>query len=312
MRIVDERGLSEVIGFILILALLVVILSLYNLYVVPAQGREDEIAHMNDIRERFTAYKWSMDALWMNAPDHPAVKAGTYGVTISTPLILGTTGQISQGGLSFLPVLAPVGSSGAMIIDGDDGTITVTRNDAETLINVSLGSVRYASSNNYWVQQDYYYQMGGVFLSQDSGVVNRISPDLSIYNISNTAAISIVPIQINGDQYIAGSGGVRLDSRLRFMPQYFENAQEAQKIRVEVAVRSLKEAEAWERVFADTAVMNNVPSSWYTTGYSGDESMGRAFVEVEGPDSGTDMDVRVDIIRADFNVHLQNVATEIS
>ncbi|QXO93865.1 hypothetical protein KSK55_10965 [Methanospirillum purgamenti] len=40
---VSEDGLSEVIGFILILGLLVVVLSLYVTYVVPSEGRTHEI-----------------------------------------------------------------------------------------------------------------------------------------------------------------------------------------------------------------------------------------------------------------------------
>lgn len=307
-----DDGLSEVIGFVLLLGLIVVVFSLYVTYAVPAEGREIEIQHMNEVKTRFTAYKESMDTLWMNAPENPTGNSGTYGVTMSTSFDLGTIGTTTQGGVSLFPMLSPIGSSGTMIIDGSDGTLTITRNSIETLLEAPLGSIRYNSANNYWVQQDYYYQMGGVFLSQQSGVINKISPTFTIYNLSDIAAIQITPIRINGDQYITGSGSIRLDSRLQIQPQYYDIAQGAQSIKVEVDVGSLKEAKAWKRVFDDSATMNNVPSSWYETGYTGDESSGNAYIDIDGPESGTGVDVKIDIFRADYIVSLQNVATEIT
>ena len=55
-----ESGLSEVIGFVLIIGLLVVVASLYLTYGVPAQGRENEILHMNEVKDQFVEYKLSL------------------------------------------------------------------------------------------------------------------------------------------------------------------------------------------------------------------------------------------------------------
>lgn len=307
-----DDALSEVVGFVLLLGLIVVVFSMYVTYAVPAEGREIEIQHMNEVKTRFTAYKESMDALWMNAPENPTGTSGTYGVTMSTSFDLGTIGSTTQGGFSLFPMMSPIGSSGTMIIDGSEGILTITRNGIETLLEAPLGSIWYKSENIYWVQQDYYYQMGGVFLSQQSGVINKISPTFTLYNLSDIAAIQITPIKISGDQFITGSGSIRLDSRLQIQPQYFDIAQGARSVKVEVDVGSLKEAKAWERAFRDTATMNNVPSSWYETGYTGDDSSGNAYIDVEGPESGTGVDVKIDILRADYIVSLQNVATEIT
>jgi len=48
-----DDALSEVVGFVLLLAVIVVALSLYQVYGVPAAGREAEIAHMNQVKDRF-------------------------------------------------------------------------------------------------------------------------------------------------------------------------------------------------------------------------------------------------------------------
>ncbi|HOP66544.1 MAG TPA: hypothetical protein PLG61_02385, partial [Methanoregulaceae archaeon] len=62
----QETALSEVIGFILILAIITAAASLYIVYVVPAQGREAEIRHMEYISSEFTGYKIGIDSLWIN------------------------------------------------------------------------------------------------------------------------------------------------------------------------------------------------------------------------------------------------------
>jgi len=305
-----DDGLSEVVGFVLLLGLIVVVFSLYVTYAVPAEGREIEIQHMNEVKTRFTAYKEAMDELWMNAPDDPGGSTGTYGVTISTSFDLGTIGSTTSGGISLFPLLSPVGSSGTVRIDGSDGEIRVIKDGFDTILTAPLGSLKYESKNNYWVQQDYYYQMGGVFLSQQSGVINKISPAFTLYNKSDTAAMSLTPIRINGNQLITGSGSIRIDSRLQIQPKYFSVIEYADQIRIEIDVGSLKEAKVWERVFRDSATMNNVPASWYETGYSGDESTGTAYIDVVGPSTGITEDVNINIIRADYVVSLQNVATE--
>ena len=48
-----ESGLSEIVGFILILAAIVIAFALYGTFGIPAVGREGEIGHMNDVKDRF-------------------------------------------------------------------------------------------------------------------------------------------------------------------------------------------------------------------------------------------------------------------
>ena len=87
-----DLAVSEVIGFILLLAVIVTAFSLWMIYVVPANGREAEISHMNEVKDRFTDYKISLDSLWINNES---------GVTLSTSFNLGTGGGNTQVGGSF-------------------------------------------------------------------------------------------------------------------------------------------------------------------------------------------------------------------
>jgi hypothetical protein len=104
----SESALSEVIGFVLILAIITAAFSLYLVYGVPVQGRENEITHMNDIKDQFVSYKLGVDSLWTN---------GQTGIALSTSFPLGTASQTTQGTSGILPVLQPIGSSGTLAIN---------------------------------------------------------------------------------------------------------------------------------------------------------------------------------------------------
>jgi hypothetical protein len=115
-----EAGLSEVIGFVLIIGLIVVIASLYLTYGVPAQGRDNEIVHMTQVKDQFIEYKLNLDSLFINN------KVGT---TVSNSFTLGTAGGYTQGVLSFIPLMSPMRSSGVIAINdraGDPETLSFT------------------------------------------------------------------------------------------------------------------------------------------------------------------------------------------
>ena len=102
-----ENGLSEVVGFVLILGVLVLVFSLYLTYGIPAQGRENEILHMNEVKDQFVSYKLSLDSLLDNN------KIGS----ASNSFYPGNRWGYTQGMMSFVPVLSPVSSTGVIAIN---------------------------------------------------------------------------------------------------------------------------------------------------------------------------------------------------
>jgi hypothetical protein len=113
----SENALSEVIGFILILVVVMTACSLYLTYSVPVQGRENEILHMNEIQDQFVTYKIGVDALWTNSQ---------VGTAMSTTFNLGTAGTATQGGgFSIIPVMNPVPSSGTIALNQRQEVLTV-------------------------------------------------------------------------------------------------------------------------------------------------------------------------------------------
>lgn len=136
-----EKALSELIGFILLLALLVLVASLYITYVVPAQGREGEIAHMDYIKGQFLDYKIGTDALWLNQEK---------GVPIAQAIILGTQGTKTSGMFAGFQLFSPIFSSGDLSVHHgppSERLITTVTNPLYSRSFISKdGGSHYASS----------------------------------------------------------------------------------------------------------------------------------------------------------------------
>ena len=257
-----DDGLSEVVGFVLILGVIVVALSLYQVYGVPAAGREAEIQHMNAVKDRFVDYKISLDSLWINSVN---TTRSAEGVTLSTSFDLGTMGGSTQGGGILFPVFSPVPSGGTVAVNNYQDNLTILRNDTVVVGPYPMGEVAYQSSNNYWIQQRYIYQMGGLFLKQDSGTTARLSPPISVYVVNTSSAgsleyrlkVEIAAIQILGGQEIGGQGAARVDTRLREGVTRYTFAA-GENITVTVDAHDEPTAKAWQQVFIDAAKRDGV------------------------------------------------------
>jgi hypothetical protein len=115
-----DSALSEVVGFVLIIALIMAAFSLYLTYGVPAQGRESEILHMNEVKDQFIDYKTGLDSLANN---------NKVGATVSNAFTLGTEGGYTEGMMSFIPIMSPQRSGGTISINRrttSPETLTIT------------------------------------------------------------------------------------------------------------------------------------------------------------------------------------------
>ncbi len=138
----NDAGLSEVIGFVLILALITAAFSLYLVYGVPTIGRENEILHMDVVKDQFSDYKIGLDSLFSN---------NLVGTSMSNSFSLGTGGGYTQSSNSLFPILSPVSSGGIFMINRRTTfpeTLTITSN---SLILNSTGrtSITLPAQANY-------------------------------------------------------------------------------------------------------------------------------------------------------------------
>ena len=52
-----------------------------------------------------------------------------------------------------------------------------------------MGSLSYHTDNFYWIQQNYYYKLGGIFLEQPGeGVSVKVAPPIAIYGVRKSTA----------------------------------------------------------------------------------------------------------------------------
>jgi hypothetical protein len=299
-----DRALSEVVGFVMILGVIVVGLSIYQVYFVPAEGREDEIVHMGVVNERFTDYKVSLDSLWIN---------NWTGSTLSTSFDLGTGGSNTQNAGWSINLFAPVYSTGTVKVNQRNENMTINWTQSGSIYDgykFTMGEVEYISGNNYWIQQSHYYQMGGVFLTQENenGSTVRISPPLSIYQVKRnetalpTAKIVLTAIQIEeGNQIISGGGPVRIDTRLKegiVRDSYYD----LKKITLAVNATDEQTARMWERIFYETVQKSQMPSTWYSINSTGTSTT----LDIWGNTSSTGVDL--DLTRVRYGVSVQSLA----
>ncbi|MEN6518318.1 MAG: hypothetical protein ABFC38_08995 [Methanospirillum sp.] len=285
----NEDALSEIVGFVLILALVVVASTLYLLYVVPAEGREDEITHMNQVQDRFVSYKTSVDGLWMRSLAEFSA-TGTKGVSLSTSFDLGTGGGNTQSSGIFLSFMKPIGTAAKMRTQLDSSTdpgrptterigLTVDGNeqlaymDGEGVVRDTrpMGSLGYYTDNYYWIQQNYFYKLGGVFLEQPGeGVSVKVAPPIAIYGVRSGTGedapivpkISISLINITDpSSTVGGTGPLRVETRLReSLSEPFHND------KVENVTLLIKcpddpnhiWPDAWRQVFVDAAMQSDL------------------------------------------------------
>jgi len=316
----DDVALSEVIGFVLLLALVVAVLSLYMVYVVPINGREDEIAQMNRINEQFTDYKFTLDNIRTSM-----LVNNLSPVMTSTSFNLGTGGGNTQAGGFFLYMLQPVSSSATILINTTGDTFDINSSSYDNSAGdkgefpLNITSFEYRSNNKYWIQQKYSYQLGGVFLAQDDGITNRISPLISFTNSANkSVVVNIAPVQVVGGGSLSGNGPARVDTRQRIRPKYnISTDPYIANTWVNLSFSSADNATAaaWLNIFRDIALREQLDSSAYKTGSAWNSGSKRTTVFINITGSNPDpqwKDVSLYVQRAEFYVALNNIASGVT
>lgn len=343
-RPLAEGGISEVVGFVFILAVVVGGLSLYLIYGVPVLGREAEISHMDDVRGWFVDYKTGIDQLWLNSPAVP---------NNSTPYVPGdlaplldrkalysiSTGQVTlrrvinagaiqERGfvLRYLPILAPIPASAEVSVRTDENfTVSGWRNGVEVLRwNKSAPALVYSSHNNYWLQQEYYYQLGGVFLRQwdPNGKVPETvmvvqSPPFSVFppDVGDTGYQTMAGLVVANLNVTKGGFGsrspIRVETRLAADPLPLESSDikqpyEFSNVSLTFEGKNDQSALAWSTVFNGSAERNGINSSYYNVSLSGPV----ARIDILGYETNPNIaDVQFGALEASYIMKLENVPT---
>jgi len=333
----ESEALSEVVGFILIIAIVMAAISLYITYVVPSQGREDEIQKMTQVRDWFIGYKTQVDTLWLNSPPVVPFKYTRYAGALS-PIIVDRQGffSSSSGGTTlssvldpatgrgttparmFIPMLAPIRSSARISIPDYGETfsidaINVTNPAGSENRTLNLTGLEFQSENNYWIQQTYTFQNGGVFLVQNStgnqtdptsaDISVLAYPALSIVNATSNPEVNIMLVNLAGTEEgaLGTSSPVMVRTWLNDPPNYTITNRTFSSVTLNAGTRSPSYAKMWVDTF-DNAVRNGLPSNETSAGPHAifTNNNRDAQIYLTG-------NVTLTVSQANYTAHLQNV-----
>lgn len=138
-----DDGVSEVVGFILILALIIVVVAIWGVYTSSAEGAEQESENSIHILEQMSDLKYGMDLLW----EANGTGMNTTGVQRSMMFSL-YPDMMSD---AFLPGMDIYPGSGTLRVVPSDTRITIKNDDSIPSIfteeNISM--LEYVTSYNY-------------------------------------------------------------------------------------------------------------------------------------------------------------------
>lgn len=182
----------------MIVALLSILFSMYLLYVVPLQGRDSEISHLESVKQQFVDIKSDIDSL---------IISNRTNMEVSRIIPLGTKGATQEGSFSIIPLQSFSASGGKLKIDKDSGTLisTVGSNSWYNVQKSGIKTNQVPSGN--WQNND--VDIGG-------GSLYSNSPDT--LNISYTTNSLSSPRVI-----LVNSSDNRWSVNITAIPRYVEN-----------------------------------------------------------------------------------------
>lgn len=154
IRQASDEGVTEIIGFVLIMGLVAVVLFIMALVVPPMTGAEMEGELALDAVEDISGLKYDMDLLW-EASTPPREASTLPNVTRSVLIQLSTP---KRGIVSMLPVFTPTIGSATLTAGVSGISLDVGGTRYDNLLRLS-----YTTSNNYAPDSMVVYEAGAVF-----------------------------------------------------------------------------------------------------------------------------------------------------
>ena len=189
----SDCAVVGIVAAFLIIGLIVAVISVIQTQYVPKWMEEKEAAHMDELADQFARLKYAIDI-------HSAISTEQQGdappAPISTSVTLGS---------KEMPYLMSVRAFGQLEILEEGCNVAI---NGTTSCSYPIGTIKYSSSNAYFINQDYIYECGAVLLSQHQGNTVFMKPSIFVeYGENVTITFRIVNIStIGGKKMIAGYG----------------------------------------------------------------------------------------------------------
>jgi hypothetical protein len=178
--------------------------------------------------------------------------------------------------------------------------------------SVPLGSLAYSTNNNYWIPQTYYYQMGGVFLSQTDGITYKLPPDITFANNGNgNITVNIIALAYDpaDSGIISGSSPAQISTSLKpdagTLP-YAPISLNTWNASINITTPDPNAAIMWAAYLNAAANQTGgIPTTYYTTGNT---TTGSSYIYLKG---GTDGNPHITLTgkTANLSVSVQSVGS---
>lgn len=196
IRQASDEGVTEIIGFVLIMGLVAVVLFVMALVVPPMTGAEMEGELMQDAIRQVSSVKYDMDLLWEN-------KDPMAGVNRSGLVQLSS---VKKGKFAMLPVFDPVIGSATMTVERSKTSLTITENDGGAIKSVTynnLTRLTYVTANNYADNAVVMYDGGAVFFGTADSPSMILAPSMG--KSSEASMLIVLPILSSGTTSVSSN-----------------------------------------------------------------------------------------------------------
>jgi len=187
----NDDAIIGIVTAILIIGLIVIVISMIQIVYVPIIMEQREAEHMDRVAEQF--------GFLTSVIDNQAAY-GNKGIPIATFITLGS---------KELPILVSSKAYGTLEVLKDSCKITI-QNDSITNTYL-IGTIKYSSTNAYYLDQSYTYETGAMIVSQYQGNKMMARPGFfTEYNrTANYVNISfdVVNVSSIGQKIIASGYG---------------------------------------------------------------------------------------------------------
>ena len=174
----SEYGVVGIVVAVLLIGLMVSVVSLIQMVYVPKWMEQIEAEHMDEVNAQFSQLKFAIDTQSSTSQ-------------LNTPI----ASSITLGSKE-LPYLLSVRAFGQLEILSDSFTLNIM-NSSDTY-TYSFGTIKYSSSNAYFLDQTFIYEAGAIIISQQEGNMISVKPSFNVVNNGGVKNISIFIADING------------------------------------------------------------------------------------------------------------------
>ncbi|WP_340818643.1 hypothetical protein [Methanolobus sp. WCC4] len=177
-----SSAISSVISAVLLLGIVVSVITVVNVQYVPEWKTSAEQVHMDDVFYDMAEMKNEVDMLSAYSLTEPSTS-----LSLSVP--------VKMGGAS-IPIFASGKSSGRLAINDEEFDMNIVATtpgldyDSDPVL-LDLGTVTYASDNNYFVNQVLTYENGALIVSQNDYSLMRLEPQMSVKRTENSTNITM-------------------------------------------------------------------------------------------------------------------------